>query len=73
MRSKIVPRHKDLARLERRLSASAPDEDLASFSFRLDRTEAEVRNMNIPPGYLDSVYRLRLHIDVVRTRLNGQP
>ena len=73
MRSKIVPWHKDLARLERRLSASAPGEDLASFSAGLDRTEAEVRNMNIPPGYLDSVYSLRPHIDAVRTRLDGQP
>jgi len=25
--------------------------------------------MNMPPGYLDSVYSMRLHIDVVRARL----
>ena len=73
MRSKIVRWYKDLARLERRLSANAPGEDSAPFSAELDRIEAEVRDMNMPPGYLDSVYSLRLHIDVVRTRISGRP
>ena len=72
MRSKIVRWYKDLARLEGRLSASAPGEDTAPFSAELDRIEAEVRDMDIPPGYLDRVYSLRLHIDVVRTRIAGR-
>ncbi len=72
MRSKIVRWYKDLARLEQRMSASSPGEDAAPFSAELDRIEAEVRDMNIPPGYLDSVYSLRLHIGVVRDRL-GHP
>ena len=72
MRSRIVRWYKDLARLERRLNASAPGEDAAPLSAELDRIEAEVRDMNMPPGYLDSVYSLRLHIDVVRARLAGR-
>ncbi len=73
MRSKIIRWYKDLARLEERMSAIAPGEGSAPFSAELDRIEAEVRDMNIPPGYLDSVYSLRLHIDVVRTRIAGRP
>jgi hypothetical protein len=26
--------------------------------------------MHLPPGYLDAVYALRLHIDVVRAKLD---
>ncbi len=69
MRSKIVRWYKDLARLERRLNAAEPADDVAPLAAELDRIEDEVRHMNMPPGYLDSVYSMRLHIDVVRARL----
>jgi hypothetical protein len=69
MRSKIIRWYKDLARLELRLRTSEPGTDLSWFSTELDRIETEVREMEIPPGYLDSVYSLRLHIDIVRGRL----
>lgn len=72
MRSKIIRWYKDLVRLEQRMSISAPGEDASPFSAELDRIETEVREMEIPPGYLDSVYSLRLHIDVVRDRLVRQ-
>ena len=73
MRSKILRWYKDLARLERRLNARPPGDDVASFVAELDRIEDEVRDIDMPPGYLDSVYGLRLHIDVVRARLAGRP
>jgi hypothetical protein len=70
MRAKIIRWYKDLARLEGRLKA-AGTEDLAPLIAELDRIEAEVRDMDMPPSYLDSVYSLRLHIDLVRSRLAG--
>ena len=72
MRSKIIRWYKDLVRLEQRMSASDSGEDASPFSAELERIAAEVRAMEIPPGYLDSVYSLRLHIDVVRNRLAGR-
>jgi hypothetical protein len=72
MRSKIIRWYKDLVRLEQRLSANAPGEDSSPLTAELDRIAAEVRKMEIPPGYLDSVYSLRLHIDVVRDRIAGR-
>jgi hypothetical protein len=72
MRSKIIRWYKDLVRLEQRLSANAPGEDSSPLTAELDRIAAEVREMEIPPGYLDSVYCLRLHIDVVRDRIAGR-
>ena len=72
MRSKIIRWYKDLARLEQRQSDGAPGEDASLASAELDRIDAEVREIDIPPGYLDSVYSLRLHIDVVRGRLAGR-
>lgn len=73
MRSRIVRWYKDLASLERRLNASAPGDDTAALAAELDRVEAEVREMNMPSGYLDSVYSLRLHMEIVRARLDGRP
>jgi TRAP transporter TAXI family solute receptor len=72
MRSKIIRWYKDLARLEGRLKAVAPEDDVRPLVAELDRIEADVRDMDMPPGYLDSVYSLRLHIDVVRSRLAGE-
>jgi len=72
MRSKIIRWYKDLVRLEQRLSASALGDDVSPLTAELDRIAAEVREMEIPPGCLDSVYSLRLHIDVVRDRIAGR-
>ena len=36
---------------------------------RLDKLEKKVSNVSVPLGYRESVYTLRFHIDMIRTRL----
>jgi hypothetical protein len=69
MRSKFIRFYKDLSRLEEELRDRAPGDSISAFAAELDRIEDEVRELQIPPGYLDSVYALRLHIDLVRAEV----
>ena len=69
MRSKVIRCYKDLSRLEADLRGRAAGEDTSAFAAELARIEGEVRELHIPPGYLDSAYALRLHIDLVRADL----
>ena len=36
----------------------------------LDKLEAELKNISIPLAYTDEFYNLRLHIEMVRNKLN---
>ena len=69
MRSKFIRFYKDLSRLEEELRDRTPGDSISTFAAELDRIEDEVRELQIPPGYLDSVYALRLHIDLVRAEV----
>jgi len=69
MRSKIIRCYKDLYRLEEELHDRAPVESIAAFAAELARIEDDVRELHISPGYLDSAYALRLHIDLVRAEV----
>ncbi len=44
-------------------------EALSPYEDELERIEDVVGRMHLPPGYLDALDALRLHIDVVRTKL----
>jgi TRAP transporter TAXI family solute receptor len=69
VRSKIIKRYRDVVEVDqvltRRPSAAECDELLA----RLDRIEDEVRGLRVPLGYADAHYHLRLHLDLVRRRV----
>ena len=72
MRSRILRSYADLARLEQALGARKPGDDTASFAAELDRIENAVRDIHLPPGYLDAVYTLRVHVGLVRERLASE-
>jgi hypothetical protein len=42
---------------------------LPEYLARLDKLEKKVSNVNVPLGFRESVYNLRVHIDMIRTRL----
>ena len=69
MRSKIIRCYRDLSELERDLLNRDEDGDILVFFAELDRIDDMVGQMNMPPGYLDALYALRLHIQVVRDKL----
>lgn len=69
MRSKIIGCYRSLAELESDLRDRPPGGDLARYAAELERIDDEVSLMHLPPGYLDAVYALRLHIDLVRARI----
>ena len=69
MRSKIIVCYKDLSELERRFLNRKTSNDIAPYTAELDRITHVVNNMQLPPGYLDALYALRLHVEVVRTKL----
>ena len=71
VRRKIVGRYRDVVAVDQELAQrptpAACDELLA----QLDRIEDSVRNLRVPLGYADAHYHLRLHIDLVRHRVEA--
>lgn len=69
MSSRINSKYKALQALDDRIAAGTikATESLAE----LDRIEAAVMRLSIPPGYADRVYGLRLHIDLLRRHLQA--
>lgn len=45
-------------------------ENLERFNKELDRIEEEVRQVEVPLSYADELYNLRLHLEMVRRKLN---
>ncbi len=70
MQSKIIRCYRDLSELEQDMLERDEGSDLARFMAELERIEDVVSNMHMPPGYLNALYALRLHIDVVRAKLS---
>ncbi len=79
MRSRIYRWYGELKFLERDLAQSAAaatpaDADaLARHLLRLDEIEAQANQLPMPLSFVDRVYTLRQHIDMVRARLLGMP
>ena len=70
MSSKITRMYKALQALDDRIAAGAIE---ATESLEeLDRIEAAVMRLSIPAGYADRVYHLRMHIDLLRRRLQAR-
>ncbi len=68
VRSRIYRWYDDLQRIETRLDAGVADpEELAAAVHGL---ETEVKNVETPLSYADQLYHLRIHIDLVRARIN---
>ena len=69
IRSKIIKRYRDVVDVDQVLARRPSPAECAGLLTRLDRIEDDVRNLRVPIGYADSHYHLRLHIDLVRKRV----
>jgi TRAP transporter TAXI family solute receptor len=69
VRSKIINRYRDVVEVDQALLRRPSPAECVELLARLDRIEDEVRNLRLPLGYADAHYHLRLHLDLVRRRV----
>jgi TRAP transporter TAXI family solute receptor len=68
-RHKIFRWYRELEFLDPELNYEEIKDRLPECLARLDKLEQKVSNVNVPLGYRESMYNLRIHIDMIRTRL----
>jgi uncharacterized protein len=68
-RSRIYRWYKQLRPLEARVQGGIDGDEAKALLEDLDRIEAEARNVSVPWGYVDELYQLRTHINLVRNEV----
>lgn len=69
IRSRIYRWYRQLLAIDPALCAGADIERLERNLQALDRMEAEVSKVEVPMAYVDQLYHLRIHIELVREKL----
>ena len=69
VRRKIFKWYREVQTADMALAQSQSIENLDRILARLDAAEHEMRQINIPLGYSDAHYHLRLHFDMVRAKV----
>ena len=69
VRSKIIKRYRDVVEVDQVLTRRPSPTECAELLAHLDRIEDDVRALRVPLGYADAHYHLRLHLDLVRRRV----
>jgi TRAP transporter TAXI family solute receptor len=68
-RSKYYKLYSELRAVEKGLAGRMPPEDIRSINERLDRIEESLNRIRISRAFLDEIYTLKEHIQVVRKKL----
>ena len=68
-RRKIYRWYRELKALDFQHPEQLPAETLNTTIQKLDTIEEEARKVSVPLSYSDELYNLRLHIDLVRSKL----
>jgi uncharacterized protein len=69
VRSKIIKRYRDVVEVDQVLTRRPSPSECDVLLAQLDRIEDDVRGLRVPLGYADAHYHLRLHLDLVRRRV----
>ena len=69
IRSKIIKRYRDVVEADQMLARRPSPAECAELLIRLDQIEEDVRSLRVPLGYADAHYHLRMHLDLVRRRV----
>lgn len=69
IRSKIIKRYRDVVDADQILTQRPSPEECSELLTRLERIEDEIRALRVPLGYADAYYHLRVHLDLVRRRV----
>ncbi|NRB35293.1 MAG: ABC transporter substrate-binding protein [Rhodobacteraceae bacterium] len=71
MNTRVFKHYRELLQIERRMAdGNLSDEDRADCLERLAEIDAKVAKLNLPLRFREKAYALRLHMDIVRDRLN---
>ena len=69
VRKKIYRWYGELESVDDRMIRDATKDDLIQCTKDLDRIETDVRQVTVPLSYSDELYHLRLHIELLRNKL----
>jgi uncharacterized protein len=69
IRSKIIKRYRDVVEADQMLARRPSAAECGELLARLERVEEDIRSLQVPLGYADAHYHLRLHVDLVRRRV----
>jgi TRAP transporter TAXI family solute receptor len=69
IRSKIIRKYRDVVDVDQALTQQLTAAQCDELLDRLDHIEEAVRALRVPLGYADAHYHLRLHLDLVRTKV----
>ncbi len=72
MRSRIYPWYREVLAIDRRAYDSEANLDVGDALKKLSQIEREVANIRVPLSFTEELYDLRLHISMVRERLEIQ-
>jgi hypothetical protein len=72
IRSGIYRWYEVLRRIDQGLSDPHAGRSILVHRAELERIEAELREINVPLSYMQEFYNLRLHLELVRRRVNAQ-
>jgi TRAP transporter TAXI family solute receptor len=68
-RSRIYRWYKELRAIDAQLTPDAPPADMAEHLKQINRIEDEVRSVHVPLSYMEELYHLRLHIQLLETNI----
>ncbi|MGB0671006.1 MAG: hypothetical protein ACPGNT_05880, partial [Rhodospirillales bacterium] len=68
-RSRIYRWYRDLMALEVETQSTTDDAARMAALEKLDALESEVRNLKVPLSYADEAYALRVHLNLVRSKI----
>jgi len=69
IRSKIFRCYRELELLDPELHYNEIKGQVPEYLARLDQLEEKVSKISVPLGFRESLYTLRIHIDMIRSRL----
>ena len=71
VRSRIYRWYRVLDKIDHALAKRGAATDLGTLRDELDHIEDEVRQVTVPASYRDDLYHLRVHIDMLRTKIEA--
>jgi len=69
MRSKIYRWYSKLRAYDPERHKEEAAEELQKYLAKIDGIEAKVANISVPPAFSEELYNLRMHIDMLRSKL----
>ena len=73
MQRKIMRLYDEIRSIESDMEAQGPQFNASALNARLDQIDQRANHLRLPTVYASSLYTLRSHVDLVRTRLATNP